>query len=160
MATIRPVVATDLPAIHRIYAHEVLHGTATYEYAPPTSAEMACRVAAIVDAGYPFLVADDDGRAVAYAYASAYRSRDGYRWTVEDSVYVEPSAQGRGLGRLLLGRLIETELLRAYQIAGGNALEILNHPVALTIFGLMLASLAVSVWNERRGRRAADAIAE
>ncbi|GIX08594.1 tripartite tricarboxylate transporter permease [Elioraea sp.] len=60
---------------------------------------------------------------------------------------------------LLLGRLIETELLRAYQIAGGNALEILNHPVALTIFALMLASLAVSVWNERRGRRAADAIA-
>lgn len=61
---------------------------------------------------------------------------------------------------LLLGRLIETELLRAYQIAGGNALEILNHPVALTIFALMLASLAVSVWNERRGRRAADAITE
>jgi putative tricarboxylic transport membrane protein len=61
---------------------------------------------------------------------------------------------------LLLGRLIETELLRAYQIAGGNPFEILNHPVALTIFALMLASLGVSVWNERRGRRTAEAIAE
>lgn len=103
---VRPVAASDVAAIHRIYAHEVLHGTATYEYAVPDLVEMERRVAAVVGAGYPFLVGDQDGAVVAYAHASAYRGREGYRWTIEDSVYVDAAHQGRGAGRTLLDALI------------------------------------------------------
>ncbi|MGY4516403.1 GNAT family N-acetyltransferase [Lysobacter sp. HA18] len=104
---IRRVRETDLEAIHRIYAHEVEHGTATYEYVMPPMDEFAARVRAIVDAGYPYRVAEIDGRIVGYAYASAYRGREGYRWTVEDSVYIDDSARGAGIGRALLTTLID-----------------------------------------------------
>ncbi|GAB1596164.1 GNAT family N-acetyltransferase [Lysobacter claricitrinus] len=104
---IRPARETDLESIHRIYAHEVEHGTATYEYVVPSLAEFAERVQAVVDAGYPYRVAEIDGRVVGYAYASAYRAREGYRWTVEDSVYVGGDARGAGVGRALLATLID-----------------------------------------------------
>lgn len=105
---VRDAVARDAGIIASIYRHEVLHGTASYEVDPPSVAEVARRMAHGIDAGHPWLVAVDDGGAVAgYAYASSFRARPGYRWTVEDSVYVAPTWQGHGIGRRLLDALIE-----------------------------------------------------
>ena len=103
---IRPSAESDLDAITAIYAHAVTHGTASFELDPPSKTEMAGRRAAILEGGYPYLVAEKDGAILGYAYAAAYRTRPAYRSTVEDSIYVAPSAQGRGVGRLLLTALI------------------------------------------------------
>jgi L-amino acid N-acyltransferase YncA len=98
---------SDLDAITATYAHAVTHGTASFELDPPDRAEMARRRAAILEGGYPYLVAERDGEFLGYAYAGAYRTRPAYRSTVEDSIYVAPSAQGQGVGRALLAALIE-----------------------------------------------------
>lgn len=103
---IRPARADDLPAITDIYAHAVLHGTASYEYDPPPLAEMTRRFEAIRDGGFPYLVATVAGGVLGYAYASHFRTRPAYRFTVEDSIYIAPAAQGQGLGTLLLAELI------------------------------------------------------
>jgi phosphinothricin acetyltransferase len=103
---VRPSTDADLPAIQAIYAHHVLHGTASFEEVPPDLAEMARRRAALVARGLPFVVAESEGRVLGYAYAGPYRDRSGYRFTVEDSVYVAADAAGRGLGRLLLRAVI------------------------------------------------------
>ncbi|MBI1354341.1 MAG: GNAT family N-acetyltransferase [Acidobacteria bacterium] len=104
---VRESAEADIAAIARIYGHHVLHGSATFELEPPDEAEMARRRAAILEAGLPYLVAEIDGRVVGYAYAGAYRPRPAYRFTVEDSVYVDPACIGKGCGKALLGALIE-----------------------------------------------------
>src|SRR5215469_8284425 len=96
--SIRAATAADVPAITAIYAHAVTHGTASFELEPPDAAEMARRRQALVDGGFPYLVADIDGVVAGYAYAGAYRPRPAYRWSVEDSVYVSPTMQRRGIG--------------------------------------------------------------
>jgi L-amino acid N-acyltransferase YncA len=106
MLTLRPARATDLPQITDIYAHAVLNGTASYEYEAPTLDEMTKRFGAIVSNNFPYLVAQDDGHVFGYAYASPFRTRPAYRFMVEDSIYIAPDAQGRGLGTLLLAELI------------------------------------------------------
>jgi phosphinothricin acetyltransferase len=103
---IRPATTTDIPALTAIYAEAVLHGTATFEIEPPPEKEVAARLKAITDAGYPYIVADAEARVVGYAYAGPYRPRIGYRHTVEDSVYLAESARHQGIGGALLGRLI------------------------------------------------------
>ena len=103
---VRPSRESDIPAIAAIYTHAVIHGTASFELDPPDEAEMARRRAAILDAGYPYLVAEKDGEILGYAYAGAYRTRPAYRSTVEDSIYVAPQAHGQGVGRALLSALI------------------------------------------------------
>jgi L-amino acid N-acyltransferase YncA len=104
---IRPATPADLPTIQRIYAHHVAHGLASFEEVPPDLDEMRRRFQAVTEAGFPYLVAEAEGRVLGYAYCSAYRPRIGYRYSVEDSVYVDPAATGRGLGRQLLEPLIE-----------------------------------------------------
>ena len=104
---LRPAVEGDLPAIAALYAQEVREGVATYEYDVPDLAQIRERWAAIKAQGYPYLVAERDGDFAGYAYASSYRTREGYRWTVEDTVYVHPDHVGQGVGRQLLARLIE-----------------------------------------------------
>jgi len=109
---VRPSRHSDLPHITAIYAHAVSHGTASFELDAPSEAEMARRRGALIENGYPYLVAEEQGAILGYAYAGPYRPRAAYRSTVEDSIYVSPAAQGRGIGRALLGGLIrECEVL-------------------------------------------------
>ena len=103
---LRPSAPSDIAAITAIYAHAVVHGTASFELEPPGEAELARRRDALLEGGYPYLVAERQGAVLGYAYAGPYRTRPAYRSTVEDSVYVAPEAQGQGLGRALLGALI------------------------------------------------------
>lgn len=104
--TIRPATKADLDAIAEIYADAVTHGTASYELEPPTKTEMTARFEALAAGGFPYLVAENDGRVIGYAYAGPFRPRPAYRFVVENSIYVAPNAKGRGLGRLLLERLV------------------------------------------------------
>lgn len=106
-ATIRPATPADLPDIQRIYAHHVLTGLASFEETPPDLAEMTRRFSGLVEAGFPYLAAELDGRVVGYTYCGPYRPRPAYRYSVENSVYLAPEAAGRGLGRRLLEALIE-----------------------------------------------------
>jgi len=95
-----------MTAVQRIYEPAVLHGTATFEEVPPTVEVMQSRRAAIEARGFPYLVAEVDGRVVGYAYANLYRERPAYRFTVENSVYVDPNLHRHGVGRALLEALI------------------------------------------------------
>jgi phosphinothricin acetyltransferase len=104
--TIRAAGAADIPAITRIYADAVRHGTASFELEPPDEAEMAQRQAALLAKRYPYLVAERTGAVAGYAYAAAYRARHAYDWCVEDSIYIAPECHRQGIGRLLLERLV------------------------------------------------------
>ena len=104
---VRPSTEDDLGVITRIYSHHVLHSAATFELDPPAQDEMAKRRSAILALGMPYLVAEHQQAVVGYAYASPYRPRPAYRFTVEDSIYIDPGHVGRGCGRALLASLIE-----------------------------------------------------
>jgi len=103
---IRPAQPRDLAVITAIYDAAVRHGTASFELDPPDQAEMVRRYESLRAGGYPYLVAELEGDIVGYAYAGPYRARPAYRWSVEDSIYVAPQAQRRGIGRALLARLV------------------------------------------------------
>lgn len=103
---IRPAAPADIPTIAAIYAHAVLHGTASWEIEPPGEAEMLRRFEAVLAGGYPYIVATRDDEVLGYAYAGAYRPRPAYRATVENSIYIAPTAQGLGIGSALLEALI------------------------------------------------------
>ena len=122
---IRPTLAADLPFITEIYDHAVRFGTATFELIPPDLAEMTQRFNAVMDGGFPYLVAVLEGRVVGYAYAAAYRLRPAYRFTVEDSIYLHPAVHRRGVGLQLLQRLIVESEARGYRqmiaVAGDSA---------------------------------------
>ena len=110
---IRSALSDDIPAITAIYAVHVHEGLASFELTPPSAVEMANRFAAIQQAGLPYLVAELDGRVAGYCYASYYRTRAAYHHTVEDSVYIAPWAQRRGVGKALL-----SEIIRACETIG------------------------------------------
>ena len=112
---LRAATPADIPAIRAIYAHHVLHGLASFETEPPSLAEMRSRFDSITAGGHPYLVAADGGDVLGYAYASVYRTRPGYRYTVEDSVYVSPARVGHGIGRRLLATLIDESGRRGYR---------------------------------------------
>ena len=112
---IRPATPADIPAIARIYAEAVEHGTASFELEPPDEAEMARRMQFLIDGGFPYIAAEIDGVLTGYAYAGPYRPRRAYRFSVEDSIYVDPGAQRKGVGRGLLKELIEECERRGYR---------------------------------------------
>jgi L-amino acid N-acyltransferase YncA len=103
---VRDASDADMRAVAAIYAQHVLHGLASFEEIPPSLAEMQSRRASVLQLGLPYLIAELDGRVVGYSYATAYRARPAYRYTIEDSVYVEDGLHGRGIGTVLLGELI------------------------------------------------------
>ena len=103
---VRSSIDADMAAIRTIYAHDVLHGTASFDEEPPDLAETARRWQSALAANLPHLVAVDGNRVVGFAYASPFRPRPAYRFTVESTVYVAVDAQRRGIGRALMARLI------------------------------------------------------
>src|SRR3981081_2209222 len=114
-AEIRPATEADLPSVTEIYEHAVRYGTATFELIPPDLAEMTRRFKALMDGGFPYLVAALEGRVIGYAYARPSRPRPSYRFTVENSVYLAPAIHRRGIGTQLLQRLIAECEARGYR---------------------------------------------
>jgi len=103
---VRDAAGEDIAAIQAIYAHHVLNGISTFEEIPPSADEMARRRDAVVESGLPYLVAEVGGRVVGYCHAAVYRARPAYRYTIENSVYVEDGMDGKGVGSALLRALI------------------------------------------------------
>jgi len=131
--TISDATPTDAAEIAGVYAWHVLHGTASWETAPPDAAEMTARMTKVLDAGWPWLVARDGAGAIlGYAYAAQFNPRAGYRHTLEDSIYLRHDARGQGVGKALLAELIaRCEAAGARQmiagIAGGEPASIALH---------------------------------
>jgi L-amino acid N-acyltransferase YncA len=108
MLLITPASPADAAEMAEIYAHHVLHGTASFETTPPDAAEMAARMAKVLDPGWPWLVARGPDRTMlGYAYASQFRDRAAYRFTCEDSIYIRHDCRGQGIGKALVAALIE-----------------------------------------------------
>jgi L-amino acid N-acyltransferase YncA len=106
MPSVRPSCDADLPSIAAIYTQHVLHGTGTFEIDPPSLADMTSRRADVLAKGLPYLVAEQDGRVLGFAYCNWFKPRPAYRFSAEDSIYLHPDAIGQGLGRALLSALI------------------------------------------------------
>jgi L-amino acid N-acyltransferase YncA len=130
---IRTAAAGDAEALAAIYGHHVLHGFGTFEEDPPSPAEMESRRAAIAGRGLPYLLAEEAGKVLGFAYAGPFRPRQAYRYTLEDSVYIAPDAIGKGVGRAVLSAVIaECEALGIRQLVAvigdsGNAASIGLH---------------------------------
>jgi phosphinothricin acetyltransferase len=130
---IRPAGRADMRRAQEIYAAHVMTGTGTFEEVPPDLDEMCRRREAVLEARLPYLVAEENGAILGFAYATRYRPRSAYRHTAEDSVYVDPSAIGRGAGRALLGKVLELSAAAGYRemlaVIGdsGNAASIRLH---------------------------------
>lgn len=121
---IRPSRDEDVAVIAAIYGHHVQHGVASFEDVPPSVEEMGRRRGDIVARGFPYLVAERAGRVVGYCYAGSYRARIGYRFTVEDSIYIDQNEVGRGIGRALLTQVIDRVIAQGYRqmiaVIGGS----------------------------------------
>jgi L-amino acid N-acyltransferase YncA len=113
--SIRTATTADIAAITRIYAYAVAHGTASFELQPPDEAEMARRQQALLERNFPYIVAVLAGAVVGYAYAGPYRDRRAYDWSVEDSLYIAPELHRKGIGRLLLTRLVAESEARGFR---------------------------------------------
>src|SRR5207302_4623965 len=104
---IRGATVKDAAAVHAIYAHHVLHGTASYDVEPPSLEQFRDKIRWILGEGWPFLIAERDGAVAGYAYATQFRDRAAYRFACENSIYVARDRMRRGVGRALLGLLID-----------------------------------------------------
>jgi len=116
----------DIAAVTAIYGHHVLHGLASFETEPPTQDDMASRFAALTHGDFPVFVAEREGNIIGYAYAGPHKSRYGYRFTVEDSVYVAPDAMRGGVGKALLSAVITASRERGYR----QMMAVIGGPVA------------------------------
>ena len=112
---IRPSRDEDIASLAAIYIASVATETASWEYVPPTAQEFAQRRRDVLAKGFPYFTAELDGTVVGYSYASAYRARIGYRFVIEDSVYVLHEMMGRGIGKRLLMMLIGECAQRGYR---------------------------------------------
>ena len=106
MLNLRPSTDADLPAITAIYAHHVTHGTGTFETVPPSETDMAARRADVLARDLPYLVAEQDGRVLGFAYCQWFKPRPAYRFSAEDSIYLDPNAAGQRIGNKLLSELV------------------------------------------------------
>jgi L-amino acid N-acyltransferase YncA len=113
MPIIRPSQPEDLSAITAIYQHHVLNGTGTFEIEPPSQEDMTARRADVLGKGLPYLVIEENGQVLGFAYCNWFKPRPAYRFSAEDSIYLAPNASGKGWGRLLLA-----ELCRSAEVAG------------------------------------------
>ncbi len=106
MTKIRPSTDADIDAITAIYAHHVLHGTGTFEITPPDANDITARRADVLSKGLPYLALEENGEIVGFAYCNWFKPRPAYRFSAEDSIYLAPSASGKGWGKLLLIELM------------------------------------------------------
>jgi L-amino acid N-acyltransferase YncA len=104
---IREAREEDMAAVQAIYAHHVLHDTASFEEEPPSVAEMMRRRGVVIERGLPYLVAERNSAVVGYSYAMPYHGRSAYRFTIEDSVYIDHRFMRAGIGRALLSSLVD-----------------------------------------------------
>lgn len=107
MPAIRPSRDEDVAAIAAIYAHHVLNGTGTFEIDAPTGSDMAARRADVLSRGLPYLVAEEGGQVLGFAYCNWFKPRPAYRFSAEDSIYLAPEAAGKGVGKMLLAALAQ-----------------------------------------------------
>ena len=167
---IRPCLPSDMPAITAIYGHHVRFGFASFETEPPGLAEMTRRREDVLGKGLPYLVAEQDGVVLGYAYAGTYRPRAAYRDTVENSIYIRDDAVGQGVGRALLPALVaECEARDVRQMIAvigdsGNQASIRLHASCgfrmvgvLEAVGFKLGRWLDSVLMQKRLGRGADA---
>jgi L-amino acid N-acyltransferase YncA len=103
---VRAAAPGDIAAVTAIYTHFVETSTATFDLVAPGEATMLRKRQVVLDRGLPYLVAELEGYVVGYSYAAPFRPREGYRFTVEDSIYVRADCIGYGVGKLLLTELI------------------------------------------------------
>lgn len=129
---IRPATDADTSGIAVIYAHHVLHGTATFDSDPPSVEHWRLKRADCAARSWPFLVATEGDAILGYAYAAQFRDRPAYRFSCEDSIYVRADALGRGIGTSLLSALVEasgkagfTQMLAV--IGGGEPASVALH---------------------------------
>ncbi len=141
---VRPATLADAGSIQSIYGHHALHGFGTFEEAGPSLDDIAARIAAVLDQGLPYVVAELGGAVKAFAYAGPFRPRAAYRYTAEDSVYVAPDALGQGLGKAVLRQVIvDCEALGLRQLIAvigdsGNAGSLaLHHACGFVRTGLL-----------------------
>lgn len=132
---IRPVSDLDAAAICEIYNHYVQHSIITFEETAVTADEMKGRIKAI-SAAWPWLVAEEKGRIVGYAYAGKWKSREAYRYAVESTVYLHPDSCGKGLGKRLYAALIK---------------ELSRRSVHTVIAGIALPNVASVALHEKMG---------
>jgi L-amino acid N-acyltransferase YncA len=131
--TVRSAALQDLPAIQSIYGYHVLHGLASFEEEAPPLQDMRRRFEDVTGRGLPYLVAEEKGEILGYGYCTLYRTRSAYRFTLEDSIYVKHGWQGKGIGKAVLGELIQRcEALNYRQIVAvigdsANAASIAVH---------------------------------
>jgi L-amino acid N-acyltransferase YncA len=141
---VRDFAREDLEPMRAIYAHHVLHGLGTFEEVPPEPDDFAQRVEAVAAKGLPWLAAEAGGQVIGYAYASPFRPRTAYRFTVEDSVYIAPDRTGQGAGRALLSAVVERcqalglRSLFAFIGDSGNAASLgLHRSVGFEVSGVL-----------------------
>jgi phosphinothricin acetyltransferase len=104
---IRAATSRDAEAIAAIYNFYIANTTVTFEETELPAAEIATRIEAVGDTGYPWLAFERDGVVLGYAYAGRFAARSGYRLTAEGTVYVAPDARGAGIGTELYRELID-----------------------------------------------------
>ena len=105
MPLIRPSCDEDIPAITAIYRHHVLTGTGTFEIDPPSESDMLTRRADVLAKGLPYLVVEEAGQVLGFAYCNWFKPRPAYRFSAEDSIYMAADAHHKGLGKALLAEL-------------------------------------------------------
>lgn len=129
---VRPARVDDAPAIAAIYAHHVLHGTASFDTVPRTEPEVREQIAALAAKGWPYIVAEAEGEILGYAYATQFRDRPAYAATCENSIYLRADSIGRGIGSVLLAQLVEQAKACGFRqmiavIGGGEAASVALH---------------------------------
>lgn len=129
---IRAATPADAARIAAIYDHHARTGTASFDSAGPDAAAWAAKVADVLAHGWPFLVTEEAGEVIAYAYATQFRDRPAYRFTCEDSIYVDPEHIGKGVGRQLLTALVEAARTAGFEqmigvVGGGELASVALH---------------------------------
>ena len=112
---LRDAVPADAPAIQAIYAHHVLHGTASYDIEPPPVEATRAKLEWIAGSGWPYLAATAGGKMIGYSYVTQVRDRAAYRFASENSIYVHPGWMGRGVGKRLLTELCARAEARGFR---------------------------------------------